>query len=259
MRRAGRESAQLARELGVSEMTVRRDIAALEVGGFLRRTYGGATAHLMRSLDLTFDSRVLENAAAKRLIGMTAARLVGDARTLFVGTGSTTEQFARFLPLRDDVVIVTESLPIASLLGTRPGGVVVLGGLVRREELSCIGPAAIETISRYRADVAVLGASGVSARHGITELFDEESQNHRLMIERSERVVVVADATKLGGHTMAEVAPVSAVSLLITSEGGPEDELADLRAAGVEIIVARRASRDDRRDGGAAAAPEEER
>ena len=79
-------------------MTIRRDIRRLERDGFLRQTYGGATAHLTRSLDLAFNARALQHAREKRLIGMTAARLVGDARTLFVGIGTTGEQFARFLP-----------------------------------------------------------------------------------------------------------------------------------------------------------------
>ncbi len=229
---------QLARELSVSEMTIRRDIAALERSGFLRRTYGGVTAHLMRPLDLAFDGRTLKNATAKRMIGITTAKLVADATTLFVGVGSTAEQVARFLPQRAETTVVTESLPIASLLGTRKLKVVILGGTVRTEELSCVGPAATATLERYRADVAVLGAAGLSARYGLTELFEEEAENHRLMIERSDRVVVVADASKLGARTMAQVAAPSSISVLVTSEGAPEDELRGLREQGIEVVVA---------------------
>src|ERR671935_2918051 len=78
---------ELAGELGVSEMTIRRDIGRLERDGFLRRTYGGATAHLTRPLELAFNARALEHAAAKRRIGMEAARLVEGASTIFVGIG----------------------------------------------------------------------------------------------------------------------------------------------------------------------------
>jgi DeoR family transcriptional regulator, aga operon transcriptional repressor len=237
---------QLARELDVSEMTIRRDIAALERSGFLRRTYGGVSAHLMRPMDLAFDGRILQNAGAKRMIGLTAAKLVADASTLFVGVGSTAEQVARFLPHREETTVVTESLPIASLLGARKLKVVILGGTVRNEELSCVGPAATATLERYRADVAVLGAAGLSARHGLTELFEEEAENHRLMIERSDRVLVVADASKLGARAMAQVAPAAAISVLITNEGAPEDELQLLREQGIDVVVVRPGGDRDR-------------
>jgi DeoR/GlpR family transcriptional regulator of sugar metabolism len=168
---------ELALEFGVSEMTIRRDIAKLERTGFLRRTYGGATAHLTRSLDPAFNTHSLQNAAAKRLIAMTAVALIGDASTIFIGTGTTTEQFARLMPARDDLNVVCESLPVAGLLGTRKPHVTVLGGIVHRDELSCVGPVAVATVRRYHADIAVLGAAGVTPRHGITELFEEEAAN----------------------------------------------------------------------------------
>ncbi len=130
----------LARELGVSEMTIRRDIRLLERDGFLRQTYGGATAHLTRSLDVAFNARALRHPREKRLIGMRAAEMVGDARMLYVGIGTTAEQFARYLPARPDLSAVTASLTTASLLGTRPIRVVALGGVVLQDELTCVGP-----------------------------------------------------------------------------------------------------------------------
>jgi DeoR family transcriptional regulator, aga operon transcriptional repressor len=235
---------QLALELGVSEMTVRRDIARLERQGFLRRTYGGATAHLTRSLDLGINPRTLENAQAKRLIGVAAARLLTDAATMFVGVGTPTEQFARFLPARAELTVITESLPIATLLGTRPMRVVVLGGALLTDELACVGAAALATLARYRTDAAVVGAAGFSARYGLTELTEEEAENHRVMMERSDRVVVLADGSKLGAKTMAQVAPATSVSLLITDESAPAREVKALRDAGVDVLIAARSSRD---------------
>jgi DeoR/GlpR family transcriptional regulator of sugar metabolism len=168
---------------------------------------------------------------------MEAARLVDDATTMFVGIGTTAEQFALYLSPREDRTVITESVPVASLLGTRPGRVVILGGMVRREELSCIGPAATATIGRYRADVAILGAAGLSARHGLSELFEEEAENHRLMIERSRRVMVVADGSKLGESAPATVGPASAIHALVTDGSAPEPEVEALRAEGVSVVV----------------------
>ena len=226
---------ELAGELGVSEMTIRRDITRLERDGFLRRTYGGATAHVTRSLELAFNARALQSASAKRLIGMTAAPLVAAASTLFIGTGTTAEQLALFLPARDDVTIITNSLPVASLLGTRPGRVVILGGGVRRDELCCVGPVACATVRRYHADVAVLSGAALSPRTGLTELDDETAEVHRLMTEHSD-----ADGSKLGAVAPAVVVPVAAISTLVTDESADPGQTGALRDRGVNVILAAR-------------------
>jgi DeoR family transcriptional regulator of aga operon len=229
----------LARELGVSEMTIRRDIRRLERDGFVRQTYGGATAHLTRALDVAFNARALQHSREKRLIGMRATQLVADARLLFLGIGTTAEQFARYLPAREDLTVVTGSLTIASLLGTRPMRVVVLGGTVLHDELTCVGPVAASTLRRYNFDAAVVGAAGISARGGITELSDDEAEVQRVALERAHRVVVIADGSKVGTEMSAVVCPSARASTLVTDDAAPAHELAMLRELGVEIVIAR--------------------
>ncbi len=233
----------LAQELRVSEMTIRRDIRRLERDGFVRQTYGGAAAHLTRSFDVAFNARALEHAREKRLIGMRATEFVGSARVIFVGIGTTAEQFARYLPALDDVTVVTASLPTASLLGTRPPRVVALGGTVLQDELSCYGAVALRTLSTYRFDVAVIGAAGVSAAWGITELNDEEAEVQRNAIDRAERVILIADGSKIGRATACVVAPVERAHLLVTDASASLVELDALSARGVEVAVATARSR----------------
>jgi DeoR/GlpR family transcriptional regulator of sugar metabolism len=235
--------ADLASELGVSEMTVRRDIGRLERDGFLRRTYGGATAHLTRSLDVAFNARALRHPREKRLIGMRAASLVdaslaGPSSALFLGIGTTTEQLARYLHPRDGLTIVTASVPAASLLGTRPVRVVLLGGTVLRDELTCVGPIAVSTLDRYRFDVAVIGAAGLSAAWGVTELNDEEAEIQRHAVERATRLVVLADGSKLGLATSAVVCPARAISTIVTDASAPSAELSALRELEIDVVVA---------------------
>jgi DeoR/GlpR family transcriptional regulator of sugar metabolism len=229
---------ELARELGVSEMTVRRDIGRLEHDGFLRRTYGGATAHITKSIELAFNARALEHTAEKRLIGMRAATDLAGSRVIYVGPGTTTEQFSLFLSHSPEMQVITASLPVASLLGSRPAHVVALGGTVREEELACVGPIATASLARYRIDVAVIGAAGVSARFGVSEPEDELAELNRVAIERSTRVVVLADASKIGADSRAVVAPAEKISTLVTNAGGPASEVDKLRAAGIEVIIA---------------------
>jgi DeoR/GlpR family transcriptional regulator of sugar metabolism len=230
--------ADLARDLRVSEMTIRRDLRRLERDGFLRQTYGGATAHLTRSFDLSFNARALQHARAKRLIGMTAARLVGDAHTLFIGIGTTAEQFARSLTVRPDMLVVTASLPIASLLGSRAVRVVATGGAVLRDELSCVGSAAAATLARYRFQVAVIGAAGMDPQVGLTELTDEEAEIQRIAIARSDRVIVIADGSKVGARETAVVMPADRAGTLVTDSSAPAAVVAQLRALGVTVHIA---------------------
>jgi DeoR/GlpR family transcriptional regulator of sugar metabolism len=228
----------LAGELGVSEMTVRRDIARLERDGFLRRTYGGAVAHITRSMELAFNARALQQASAKRMIAIEAARLVGTASTIFIGIGTTTEQFALFLPRRDDLTVVTASLPVASLLGTRGGRIVSLGGTVREEELSCYGPSTVAAASRYHSELAVLGAAGISTRLGLSELYDEDSDLHRVVIEHSDTVMILADSSKLGVAARSLVAHLEKIDVLVTDAGADQATLDSLRSRIPRVVVA---------------------
>lgn len=234
----------LARELGVSEMTIRRDIRLLERDGFLRQTYGGATAHLTRSLDVAFNARALQHSREKRLIAMRAAPLVEGMATVFLGVGTTIEQFARYLHAREELTVLTPSLVTASLLGTRSLRTVALGGTVRRDDLTVTGPIAVATLARFRFEAAVIGAAGISSRWGLTEVSDEEAEIQRVAIARAERVIVLADGSKVGGAAAAVVAPAESAHILVTDASAPAAEVAALRAQGLEIIIAGRDAAD---------------
>jgi DeoR/GlpR family transcriptional regulator of sugar metabolism len=188
-------------------------------------------------MELLFNARALANAPMKRRLGMRVAETLERAATIFIGIGSTAEQFAMFLPASDERTVITGSLPVASLLGTRQARVVVLGGSVLNDDLACVGPVAAATVRRYHADVAVLGAAGVSAANGITELADAAAEIQRLMIEQSARLTVVADGSKIGATTMATVAPASVIHTLVTDAGAPPDELRALSALGIEVVA----------------------
>lgn len=231
------ETQVLADELGVSVMTIRRDIKRLEQDGFLRQTYGGATAHLTKSVELGFNSRALQFSAQKRLIGTSAARLIEPGQTLFLGEGTTTAQFAQFLPPHPHLLVVTASLSHASLLCSRNIHVIVVGGKLHADELVMTGPLAEATINRFCADVCVLGAAGVDPTVGVTELDYEVAALHRLMMERSQHVMVLADHSKLGFRAPAVVAPAHMVSTLITDDDAPEDILAQLQSCGLQVSL----------------------
>jgi DeoR/GlpR family transcriptional regulator of sugar metabolism len=232
------EAQALADELGVSVMTIRRDIKRLEQDGFLRQTYGGATAHITRSIELGINSRALQYSTQKRLIGMHAAHLIEPGQTLFLGEGTTTAQFAQFLPPLPRLLVVTTSLSQASLLCSRKIRVVVTGGNLHEDELIMTGSIAEAAIARFHADMCVLGAAGIDPAVGVTELDHEAAALHRLMIERARHTMILADHSKLGFSTAAVVAPVEAIDTLITDEEAPAALVSQLRAHGIEVVFA---------------------
>jgi DeoR/GlpR family transcriptional regulator of sugar metabolism len=124
--------------------------------------------------------------------------------------------------------------------------VTVLGGRVLRDELHCVGPVAVRTLERFRFDLAIVGAAGLSERWGLTELTDEEAEVQRTAIDRAERVVVIADGSKLGAVTPAVVAAAARIDAIVTDASAPPTELDALAANGREIVVAG-AARDGRR------------
>jgi DeoR family transcriptional regulator, aga operon transcriptional repressor len=231
------ETQALADELCVSVMTIRRDIKRLEQDGFLRQTYGGATAHLTKSVELGFNSRALQFSPQKRLIGTSAARLIEPGQTLFLGEGTTTAQFAQFLPPHPRLLVITASLSHASLLCSRNISVIAVGGKLDADELTMTGPIAEATLNRFYADVCVLGAAGVDPTVGVTELDYEVAALHCLMTERSRHIMVLADHSKLGFRAPAVVAPLQMVSTFITDDEAPEDMVTDLRSCGLRVSL----------------------
>lgn len=234
------EAQALADELDVSVMTIRRDIKRLEQDGFLRQTYGGATVHITRSIELGFNSRALQFSAQKRQIGVHAASMIEPGQTLFLGEGTTTAQFAQFLPPHPHLLVITASLSHASLLCSRNISVIVLGGKLHADELTMTGPLAEATVQRFYADLCVLGAAGIDPQVGVTELDHEVAALHRLMMERSRRTLVLADQSKLGYRASAVVAPANMVNTLVTDgsgENAPPDILETLQACGLEISL----------------------
>jgi DeoR family transcriptional regulator of aga operon len=235
----------LAGELGVSEMTIRRDIRRLERDGFLRQTYGGATAHQARALNVAFNARALQHPREKRLIAVRAASMIDGARTIFFGVGTTIEQFARYFHARPGLTVVTASLATASLLGTRAVRTVAVGGEILRDDLTATGPIAVASLQHYHFDVAVISAAGVTARWGITEPSDEEADVQRTALRRSERVIVLADGSKVGQTHGAVVAPADVVETLVTDATAPTSELDTIRGLGVRVLLASRTEPDD--------------
>lgn len=239
-RAAGRvDVAELAVSLEVSLETVRRDLTALERSGVLRRVHGGAIpAELMRH-EPALAVRAGEHTAEKRRVAQAALNELEGATTVLLDAGSTTAQLAELLPVGRDLVVVTNSVPIAMSLSARSDLTVhLLGGRVRQRTLATVDDVALESLSRLFVDVAFLGTNGVSVERGLTTADPAEAAVKRAMVGAARRAVVLADASKVGDDQLARFAALSEVEAIVTDNSIDPRLAEELEAAGPRVVVA---------------------
>lgn len=239
MSRGEVEFSALAAECGVSEMTIRRDIDALEAEGIVRKVIGGAIA-LGKIAEPTFEIRSGLDVDSKIHIAESAVEQLSVHETVIIDSGSTALAVARAVRGRGlGLTVVTPSLYVAVELASEPDTTVLLtAGLVRPGELSLIGVEAIESFRAYNCDTFVMGVAGVHEHRGFTDYHREESAVKRAAIAASDRLIVVADQSKIGRVYLSNIAPLDAADTLVTDD--PTDSAATLAAAraGVSVIKA---------------------
>jgi DeoR/GlpR family transcriptional regulator of sugar metabolism len=227
----------LSAELDVSSDTIRRDLRDMDGLGLLRRVHGGA---LPRHGDASsFATRSRRAPEAKASIARRAAACVTDGQVVVLDGGTTTLELAR--ALRDDLraSVITTSPPIALALADHPGlEVTVIGGTLRPDSLVTVGAAAVEALRLIRADVVFVGVCGLHPEIGVTTLDIEERHVKAAMIDGAAEVVVLADHDKLGTAMPVVVAPMRAVTQLVTDADVDERALAPYRALGIEVLRA---------------------
>jgi DeoR family transcriptional regulator of aga operon len=206
-------------ELGVSEVTVRGDLAALEAAGLVARVHGGAMPATPSEPSLEFS--LDRQAAAKTAIGRAAAALVASGESVYVDAGSTAMALARALVERRDlrdVVVVTPGLTIAlALEAAMPRfTVIVTGGTLRPLQHSLVNPFAAPMLDALNLDVAFIGCNGIHPDAGVTNLNLPEAEIKSRAMGRSRRSIVLADATKLGRIELARIAELTAFDALVT-------------------------------------------
>lgn len=232
---------EIASDLGVSEMTIRRDLVELERDGQLQRTHGGAVpseADLpMDREEPRFDARLAYRRDAKERIADAAALVCAELRTIALDVGTTTYLLAERLVERSHAKVFTNSLRAASVLSEGRGEVYVAGGRLRREELAIGGGAALAQFGGLWFDVAFVGVSGITAS-GLFDYSFEDADVKQLYLKRSALKVVLCDSSKFQRMSLVLVAPLGDADLLITDHAPPPELAAALKAAGVEVLIA---------------------
>ena len=226
----------LARELCVSEATVRRDVATLAAQGLLERTHGGARPN-RGNRELPVRLRDGRNQLVKARIATAAAAEIPPGKHAIALTGgTTTAEVVRALANRNDLTMITNSLSVGMLAADQgQSRVLIAGGVLRPNSLELVGQLAEATLRLVNIGTAMVGADGVSAAGGLTTHDETEARTNHTMIERAQRVVAVVDSSKVGTITLARMADLGEIDMLITDAGVDPTELEKIRAAGVEV------------------------
>jgi DeoR/GlpR family transcriptional regulator of sugar metabolism len=235
LRRDGKiVAAELGVLLGVSEDTVRRDLRELSREGKLLRVHGGA---LPRSpAPVSFAARHQQSVEAKQRIARAAAAMIQPGHLVLVDGGTTTQQVARYLGPQLEATIVTNNVPLAMELAGHPKvEVILLGGKLFKESQVTLGEEAIAELSSYRADLCLLGAGSLHPEFGVRTPDREEVFLKRAMIEAAAEVAALVTAEKVGTALPYLVAPVRALTHLVTD--APADALEPYRALGVSVVT----------------------
>ncbi|MGW5666168.1 DeoR/GlpR family DNA-binding transcription regulator [Streptomyces sp. NPDC003758] len=235
---------ELARVVQTSEVTVRRDVRALEAEGLLDRRHGGAVLPGGFTRESGFPQKSHLATAEKTAIADLAASFVEEGEAIVVGAGTTTQELARRLARVPGLTVVTNSLLVAQALAhANRVEVVMTGGTLRGSNYALVGSGAEQSLQGLRVSKAFLSGSGLTAERGLSTSNMLSASVDRALVQAAAEVVVLADHTKLGTDTMFQTVPTDVITRLVTDEPPAHDdraatELQALADQGVQIAVA---------------------
>jgi DeoR/GlpR family transcriptional regulator of sugar metabolism len=223
-RRGAVRVSDLATLLGVSDMTVRRDLEVLDEAGLLDKVHGGATLREQRTTDEPgFEAKSLRNTAEKHAIALAAASLIRPGSAIGITAGTTTWQLTYHVVDVPDLTVVTNSVRVADVFHQSPRGdrIVVLTGGVRTPSDALVGPVAVATLRSLHLDQVFMGVHGMSERAGFTTPNLTEAETNRAFVAATEQLVVLADHTKWGVAGLSSQATLGDAAVLVSDSKLP--------------------------------------
>ena len=238
-RRGGVRLSELALALGVSDMTVRRDVDALVEQGLLARVHGGVLPVDTPADEPAFATKQVRQAAEKAWIARTAAALVLPGSAVGISAGTTTAALAQELTEVDNLTIVTNSVAVSDVLhrAENRSQTVILTGGVRTRSDALVGPAATAVLTGLNLDVLFLGVHGMDDRGGFTTPNLAEAETNRALVTAARRTVVLADHSKWGVVGIATIIPLARADVVVTDAGLDPQALSVLRSHVTDVIA----------------------
>jgi DeoR family transcriptional regulator of aga operon len=230
---------ELSRALGISQITIRKDLEHLQSRGLVQRTHGGALRLQSGALfDPSLQEKQKQHSQEKQRIADEAARLVQEGQCVMLDSGTTTTAVAHALKRFSQLTLITNAVNIAADLASTNFEVILIGGTLRKNSFSLVGPLAEDVLEEIHADILFLGVDGIDVETGITTPNFLESRVNRAMVKASRRVVVVCDSTKFSRRSLSRIIPTSAIHCVITDKNLPRETEEALRNQNIEVILA---------------------
>jgi len=228
----------LAKQFNTTDMTIRRDLAALERKGLITRSYGGAIFNEKVGYESEFVTRQSEKREIKSMLGKRAASLVTPGDSIGIDIGTTALEVAKHIRDVPDLTVITASIPVINELSTANDiNIICTGGELSVKDMSLNGHTAVNMLQDYVLDKMFIGVAGISFDHGFTVFNMQDALVKRVLIERSLEVIAIAHSDKIGLARYASVCNVEAVNKIITDSGISDEDLRNFESFGVEVIV----------------------
>ena len=225
--------------LGVSEDTIRRDFTRLTKMGMVIRTHGGIMSKKTVSFDPTLNERIVKNRKEKILVAKKAVSLINNSETIILDAGTTTEEIAKLLQDFEDLTILTDALNIAvHTIKYSNIKTILFGGEIRNTTLSVIGPDAVDMIKHYHADKLFLAASAISIDKGLMTPSRMEAEIKKELINIANRIIVVADSSKINATALYSFCSVNDINTFITDFNAENEFTNELKNLGIEVLIA---------------------
>ena len=229
----------VANELGVTKVTIRKDVKILESKGLLYKVHGSARPANPHVADLDVHVKDNINRDAKRLIAQRAVELLDDNDSIIIASGSTIYSFAEEI-MWHHLNIVTPFLRLGVLLNEAENvNVVQLGGTVHKKSLSVLGEEASRSLDDCICSKLFFGVDGIDLEHGITTSTLDEAKLTRKMMKASSQNIVLADSSKFGQRGFGRICALEDIDVIITDDGIPEQMVTIVEEAGVDLIIVR--------------------
>ena len=230
---------ELSERYNVSEVSIRKDLEALEAEGQLSRIHGGAVGMNKLYVNMDLTERYKTNSAAKKAVADLVVRFIDDNDTIMMNAGSTLTYVLRALRGKKNISIVTNSLQKATEAALYPSfKVILLGGELDSKYQFTHGQDAIDQLFNYHATKCILSVDGITADSGLTLYYSNEAELARKMIECSDKLIVAADSSKLGKNVFSRITGADKVDILVTNKTDNKGELEKLRDLGVDVYEA---------------------
>jgi DeoR family transcriptional regulator of aga operon len=238
--RQGRLSVtEIVEQFSISEATARRDLESLASQGKVQRVHGGVLAIEQAPPELPILQRANEQPDDKARIGLSAANLIRDKETVFLGSGTTVLEVARNLRGRKNLTVITNSLPVLNVLAGADGITVIsLGGMLRESEMSFIGHITEQALTEIRADKVIMGTRCLSLEHGLTNDYLQETLTDRAILKIGREVIIVADHTKVNRVATALLAPLDVMHTFVTDSQADKKFIQALKKKGINVVIA---------------------